>query len=86
MSFPLADIMKDITEKGLYNKDENQIRLDHCRVQQQFPVSTVYVSKVLRNQRIFSDQLTNNFVLKILQKYESSSVQITFSLWVNEGD
>ena len=76
--------MKGITEKELYNKDGNQIRLDHCRAQQQFPVSTFYVSKFVRNQRIFSDQLINDFLPKILQKYESSNVQVTFSLWVNE--
>ena len=54
-------------------------------VQQQFPVNTVYVSKVVQNQRIFSDQLISNFLTKILQRYEPSDTQATYSLWAN-GD
>ena len=57
--------------------------MDLYRIQQQFFVSTVYVSKIVQNQRIFSDQLIN-FLPKILQKYDSSNAQVTYSLWVNE--
>jgi len=66
--------MKDATDERLYNEDENQIRLVHYRVKQQFPVSTVCVSKFVQNQRIFSDQLVNNFLPKSY-KYTSHKMR-----------